>query len=497
MEASRPTPSRQRTADPDWAYFCENACLSSFSGCVDEDSTMTEQEISNYILYSKPELHERLDGIPLPSSYLPTDEYNNGRLSEQHQRGGDIDRTMSSSLHEQPGGTAEVSVSQSVDDNQLQPIETNAEGQAFEFVFDGYRFALHRHSDLDMVYCCSYPTCRNPMNVIPLGECYGSVTDEASNQSRTYFEEYPRTVYYCFDCLEQVLNHEFEIEMAHEILPQLVDGTHDNEMTLELAEKLHPLLDSKKFKWMYFPQEPPLTPGKDSNSKKGSLLRRQKQYEIERIIKDLEGQLVGKEEYLMPTRDAGSQSPDLRIHKRHDLSPFRDRYKKQGLEYCDLHDHSESGGSDAKKRPHTPDGAGRHDSSALRCFCTEPPDDDGMVHCSSTSCMFGAIHLRCSGLDNVACAQEGFVCKYCKVDGSACSGDNNCSHSMTGESESDSLSDDESFKYETTESETTEEDDIETSDELEELEEGEAEYLAQQNAGRVQLSGFTAVNARH
>ncbi|EXJ90114.1 hypothetical protein A1O3_03183 [Capronia epimyces CBS 606.96] len=420
MSASQSTP-RKRTADENWVYFCENACLTSFSGCVDEDSTMTEREISEYIWHSNPELHEKLNRVRLPSSYLASDEI-------EHTAGRQTvpaERILSSFLDH--AGRAEGTKFHSVNNAQLPSGENSGEDHATEFVLDRYRFNLHQHSDPETIYCCSYPTCRNPLNVIPLGECYGSVTDEAWNKNNNLLTEYPRMVYYCFDCLQEVLKQKFEVEMVHQKLPQLVDGTRDREMVLESAEKIHPLLQAKELKFMYFPEEPPLTPGKDSNSKKGNRLRRQKQYEIERILEALTEKYLRKREYMRGGQDTDSISSELQIQPRRDVSPFRDRYKKQGLEYCELHNQFGSGEILEENEAATSKFVGDSgDESVLNCFCREPPDEEGMIRCSAITCMFGAVHLRCSGLKDVATIPEEFICKYCKGHDAACS-ENDCS----------------------------------------------------------------------
>lgn len=302
--------------------------------------------------------------------------------------------------------------------------------------------------------------------------------------------EEPRTVYYCFDCLQTVLKHEFKVEMGHQLLPQFVDGTREKEKMLKSAEKIHPPLKRKELKWMYFPEEPPLSPGKESNSEKGSRLRRQKQYEIERILEEVEQKDLRNREYMRTVEDTDSGSLGLLITHRRDLSPFRDRYKKQGLEFQEIHGQSGSAETPKTTQKATLDNVdASEDEVALRCFCKEPADDDGMVQCSSTSCMFGAIHLRCSGVEGrVGITAEAFVCKYCRGDDSA---ETACPGDIVDIGDSSSLGSCDTFDCKVTRRETTNKVDKKVTSEL--IEDDQA-WEAGSKSNFVKASAFTAVN---
>lgn len=75
---------RRKSRDDKWVYFCQNSCLTSYSGCVDEYSSLTEQGISEFIRYGNPSLYEKLQGLQLPSSHLNSDgtEKKHGSLDE-------------------------------------------------------------------------------------------------------------------------------------------------------------------------------------------------------------------------------------------------------------------------------------------------------------------------------------------------------------------------------------------------------------------------------
>lgn len=53
--------------------MCENASQSSYSGCVDTDSEITEPQIAKFIQWSNPELFVKLGGMRVASSHLPED----------------------------------------------------------------------------------------------------------------------------------------------------------------------------------------------------------------------------------------------------------------------------------------------------------------------------------------------------------------------------------------------------------------------------------------
>lgn len=136
MPPSELSPLGRRGVDQDLVYFCENACLSSFSGCIDEDSTMTEQDIVGYILHSNPKLHKKLNGLRLPSSHLSSDEnqYSRGGQAAQNQRIRQTERAISSFSDPQTGKRAEMTRNQAAINIRLLSNESNTGSQAFEFV---------------------------------------------------------------------------------------------------------------------------------------------------------------------------------------------------------------------------------------------------------------------------------------------------------------------------------------------------------------------------
>ena len=259
------------------------------------------------------------------------------------------------------------------------------------------------------------------MNVIPLEENYASVQDLEWNENNAFLTDHQRTTYYCFDCLEDVLNEQLELEMHQPQIPPQVDGHCDREGIQIAAEKIHAPLKSKDFLFIRLPEESTLELG-DGNSKKGIRLRRQKQADIERILQvvkvdDRNDKLSRYRAFCSKVRYSG-----LVIHPRPELPSYRHRYKKQDREWWTGDDWSEryrkkrtSGASDenggvTRKASDTV----TESDNVLTCYCREPDDGSEMVRCTASSCMFGWIHIRCSSLDSMPMATEKFLCEYCK-----------------------------------------------------------------------------------
>lgn len=55
-------------------YFGQSTCLSSWAGVVDNEFSISEKDIAEFVRGSNPELYVRLHGLPLKSSSLKDDE---------------------------------------------------------------------------------------------------------------------------------------------------------------------------------------------------------------------------------------------------------------------------------------------------------------------------------------------------------------------------------------------------------------------------------------
>jgi len=69
-----PTDLYMRSRGDDWVYLCDDTHPTSYSGCVDDASAISEQEIAEFVRYSNPELFKKLEGVRLASSHLHSDD---------------------------------------------------------------------------------------------------------------------------------------------------------------------------------------------------------------------------------------------------------------------------------------------------------------------------------------------------------------------------------------------------------------------------------------
>ena len=250
------------------------------------------------------------------------------------------------------------------------------------------------------------------MYIIPYGELFASMTDEGWN-GNDLPRGHPKTVYFCFDCLQEALRKELGDGKGHQMMDCLADGSRDRESVLDAAQKLHPPLKPKEQLFIYLPEGPTLHPGAGSNSRKGIRRRRQKQYEIVKILQGIQVEHRDRTSRLHDQEEA-----DLHIRPLSNLEPFRERYKKQGLEWNDM-DHlrgqrrAHVSTIDARSSPKVTE-IQVEDCHVSTCHCQEVLLKEKMVSCSSKSCMFGWIHLRCSGLTEMPRASEVFFCQDCR-----------------------------------------------------------------------------------
>ncbi|OQU98772.1 hypothetical protein CLAIMM_04502 [Cladophialophora immunda] len=427
------TTVRMKEPDADCVYFCENSCPSSYSGCLsdDEGSSMTEQEIAEYIKYSNINLYERLNGVRIPSSYVPGDDDDDPQgprdtAGDENENGG-----VPAGIQEAPASlTCATDLKAQYETGSSDadcPSETDltypsspGSGLAAEpIVLGRYHFTFYQHCEPGTVYCCSSPTCRNPRNEIPVGNYFGIIRDEAMIEEDDQPADYNRVAYYCLDCLDEVVDREEQLEKGQKMVPQLVDGAQpDKSLILNKALEMYPTLAEKDFFFVRVPSEegaPEIELGAASNSKKMIRLRRQKQLEIHRIVQDL-SQRRFTALYRLSERNTKVDPSGLRILGPLESQPYRERYKKQGLEWINRLEGSEVRkawsyeGTPAMNQSSVPD---LRTGDLPVCYCREPAGQEPMLHCQSASCMLGPIHFRCSGLDQLPLETEEYWCDYC------------------------------------------------------------------------------------
>jgi hypothetical protein len=68
------SPQKLYSVSNDDVYFGQSACLSSWAGVVDNEFSISEKGIAEFVRGSNPQLYARLRGLPLKSSSLKHDE---------------------------------------------------------------------------------------------------------------------------------------------------------------------------------------------------------------------------------------------------------------------------------------------------------------------------------------------------------------------------------------------------------------------------------------
>lgn len=234
----------------------------------------------------------------------------------------------------------------------------------------------------------------------------------------------PNPFYLCLGCFQLVVGNEPTRENEQKTFPYNLDGACDREQIIKAAEKLHPPLTPNEHFFTYLPEGPTLEPGEGSNSKKGLRRRRQKQYEIVRIHEELKEMNHGHTcQQVQQDYDESDREPDLRIVPPVPYEPYRHRYKKQGLEWKNRLDHVRE--QESERVSEFEDEAGSPESGAIKvilkeepratCYCDETLFEEKMIRCSSVSCLYGWIHLRCSDLAEISQASENYVCPRCRI----------------------------------------------------------------------------------
>jgi hypothetical protein len=105
-----------------------------------------------------------------------------------------------------------------------------------------------------------------------------------------------------------------------------------------------------------------------------------------------------------------SEDVDMRVYREPHVENYKQRYKKQGLEYvkrrpAHLHENPVSPKIERQHREVIFD--------ALICCCREPEGGDDLVVCNSDACMIGVFHARCVGLQDLAEDGSSVLCPYC------------------------------------------------------------------------------------
>jgi hypothetical protein len=145
-----------------------------------------------------------------------------------------------------------------------------------------------------------------------------------------------------------------------------------------------------------------------SNSAEARRLREERYREIEDTLH--EDQLRSSRK-VKPGDHHGTETPNLKLHRASNISPFVSRYRKQGLRWGEQKRRSKelenpfTAASELQKT--------RSHQGHLICLCREPAGESDLVICSSSGCMIGTFHLQCLGLDEPLEEGDEVYCMYC------------------------------------------------------------------------------------
>ena len=121
---------------------------------------------------------------------------------------------------------------------------------------------------------------------------------------------------------------------------------------------------------------------------------------------------------------SNEELPSLKILRPKDISPWKERYKKQGLteRYWRMHRSSlpairlrDDNTASIMVSMEGEDGLQPVAPVERFCYCREPDDLRGMVQCSAEFCLIGRVHLKCSGLPRLPIENETWFCNQCSA----------------------------------------------------------------------------------
>ena len=143
-----------------------------------------------------------------------------------------------------------------------------------------------------------------------------------------------------------------------------------------------------------------------SNSPETRRLRSERQDEIREMV-----QMTPVKARSSARKEKSPETPNLKLARPSDVSPYVRRYKKQGLTWQTRGKNklSEQNVSSSLQKSRT-------SQETLICYCREPADGSELVYCSSPACMIGQFHLRCLQLNEPLEEGDEVYCAYCAED---------------------------------------------------------------------------------
>lgn len=206
-------------------------------------------------------------------------------------------------------------------------------------------------------------------------------------------------LHYSLTCLEGL----FDRGLSHET-PYEVDGHVDqpgqsahsicHNPTGEVTCQVDGLADVSGFPYHY-----------PSNSPEALYLRGKRDDETELLPRT---PVRGKRP-ASPVRTPASQTPNLKLSRPNDVSPFLRRYRKQGLTYENRRKSRTSEQLETGCTPKT----SRPEQEVRICYCRDAANCLELVQCSSPNCMIGTFHLECLNLQEPLEVGDEVYCDYC------------------------------------------------------------------------------------
>ncbi|RMZ87359.1 hypothetical protein DV736_g5413, partial [Chaetothyriales sp. CBS 134916] len=405
----------------DSCFFFEGSGPNGYFGILgneaNSDICMSEDAIVAFIQDARPDLFQKLDGLPIKSSdiqghhsplatqpddYLPSRKDTNKDPSNA-DRGANADG---------------VTLTRSI--TLLKLFELQHKHKIQSKLLNNYNFSLRRVRDNSHVINCACPTCHDSNLSLEYGQYFLTLV---AKSSITSVKTSSRCVSYSLLCLEHIFgNHYFPPSVQETIVELYHDGTGD------MPKRKHDAItdedgNSPKSKSKAVGKDPDFPFRYPSNSAMAWQLRQERQLEIEEIRKADKRFEHVQNEY----SDEESKFPSLILRRPPNHTSIENRYKKQGLTRTRSGPRPRQRRSDGMERGSSESDSPRQGTDRepsptatvfvqeIICSCREPLDGDGLdvVKCAGEHCMIGIYHMRCLGLEQLPTDEADWFCPQC------------------------------------------------------------------------------------
>ena len=277
----------------------------------------------------------------------------------------------------------------------------------------GHRLVLRTiPADSSPTHCvnstCSYHTSPIPSGTYVLGLTTDIITSYENLQVPVCVAQF------CLMCVESIFENanirDSTLEKSQDII--VIDGSCDSADILQAANRLMPQ-NARLAKQVPLPQGP-FPFHYPPNSPEELYCRRLREEEIDEILRHVKRYAPAKS---TPTPIlAGDGTPSLTIHRRNDIPPPKERYRKQGHRRSDRDLQKMADDADrieirdlSKKRKRPDEDVG----DDLICHCRELEADAEIICCDSEWCQIGWFHLSCVKVDKNKRIADPWYCDDC------------------------------------------------------------------------------------